>query len=71
MTTLLIVFIYLIGVILAYLSYRKYWTMDGENWTVGHRRKGVIFAIIANWFMLIVYTMATISISENDKPASW
>ncbi len=76
MTTLLTVLIYLVGSVCGYLMYKKYWTNDGEVWTIRNRRNCIISAILLSWVMALVYFISYVAIQDytnpnSDKPASW
>lgn len=66
------VIIYVIGVIIGYLSFKKYVTGGGTgSWTVGMRIQGIFASIFASWLVVIVCYLLIWSDKAGDKKATW
>lgn len=68
----LIVLIYLTGVIVAYITGKKYISDNGRlGWTAGDRRKEITLSILFTWLAVIVNMISMITFPNDDKPVKW
>lgn len=63
-----LIFIYLIGCVYGYLSYKKDMLSEFNQWTVSDRKIGLALSIFS-W--VCVFAGWIIQQKQNDKPASW
>lgn len=74
MTTVLIISIYLIGYVVAYLSIRRYITGGNMSiWTISDRRYALRGSFFSWLFAIVAWICILIEKSEEnkDKPAKW
>lgn len=77
----ILITIYLIGCVVAYVVFKKWTTIEYKKWTIGDR-KFALFISIASWFTVVgillhfligiaIDLLTSLFKNNNDKPAKW
>lgn len=68
--TALIIAVYLIGCVVAYLLTKKYISDNGRlGWTIGYRNHAMLTCLFS-WAAVLGYVMCVMG-DRDDRPAKW
>lgn len=69
---IIVLVIWITGIIPGYLAFKKGFTLDGEDWTVGLRRIALFSAVAISWINIfaLLFLIFINSVGSNRK-ANW